>query len=344
MIFKYQKHIADGQATLPVVSAVAFVVWVLLPVKECSMSFSGVEYGLWDYVPRFLKEGYWAQGMGIGCVALVVYLMAELNNANVLLRVNSRMLSSMLVLLLLFVYPCLDFQPGSVVMFLVLLSYFPLMASYQHPNPIYAFETFLLISLASLVFPKMLWLTPLYWFLQSYLRTFSIRCFAASVLALILPYWIYAGVAFVQGLWPDFMAHVCSVVDVKWEVCAFLDVRNMLTFGFVLILFVSGTIDFFVNRLKDKTRTRILYNSMIIHGIYISVLILYFPYLFWTFLLLLLIDTAIVFGHYFTLTHTKFSHIYCLVLLLIALAFGVYRYVPDFFHAFNLKDLIQWTL
>jgi hypothetical protein len=26
MIFKYQKHIADGQATLPVVSAVAFAI------------------------------------------------------------------------------------------------------------------------------------------------------------------------------------------------------------------------------------------------------------------------------------------------------------------------------
>ena len=99
MIFKYQKYIADAQATLPVVSAVALAVWVLLPVKECPMSFSGVEYGLWDCVPRFLKEGYCAKGLGIGCVALAVYLMAELNNANVLLRVNSRMLSSMLVLL-----------------------------------------------------------------------------------------------------------------------------------------------------------------------------------------------------------------------------------------------------
>lgn len=344
MIFKYQKYIADAQATLPVVSAVALAVWVLLPVKECPMSFSGVEYGLWDCVPRFLKEGYWAKGLGIGCVALAVYLMAELNNANVLLRVNSRMLSSMLVLLTLFVCPCLDFQPGSVVLVLALLSCFPLMASYQHPAPIYAFETFLLISLASLVFPKVLWLTPLYWFLQGYLRAFSIRCFAASVLALLLPYWIYAGVAFVQDWWPGFMTHVWAIVDVKWDAFAFLDVQSIWVFGFVFLLFVTGAIDFFVNRLKDKTRTRILYNSLIIHGIYILFLILLFPHLFWTFFLLLLIDTAIVFGHYFTLTHTKFSHIFCLLLLMMALALAAYRYAPDFFHEFNLKDLIQWIL
>ena len=136
MKLSFQKSIASSQATLPIVAIVVFALWFLLSPVQPSLSFSTPDYGLWKDVPSFLQEGYWALGIGAFCAALAVYLMAELNNANVLLRVNSRMLSSMLAILLCIAVLCHRFQPGSIVMLFSLTSFFSLFATYQQPNPL----------------------------------------------------------------------------------------------------------------------------------------------------------------------------------------------------------------
>ena len=340
MFFEFQKHISTSQATLPVVSVAALVAWFMLPSNPVPAAFSGEAYGLWEHVPLFLQMGWWSQAASAVCVAVAVYLMIELNNANVLLRVSSRMLSCILLLLLVFV-PTHSFQPGCVVMLLVLLSFFPLMASFQYPHPVLAFETFLLLSLASLVFPKLFWMVPLYWGLQGYLRAFSFKCFVASLLALLLPYWFFAGIAFVMGAFSDFLEHVQVVADVRLGAVRW-DTAQIVTLGFVVLLFATGAVDFFINRLKDKTRTRVVYNMLIIHGLYVIVLLFLQSQLFWTLLLLLLIDTAILFGHFFSLTHTKFSHVYCLVLLVIAAAIMTFQYIPGLFDTLHLIELFRW--
>ena len=107
MKLSFQKSIASSQVTLPIVAAVVFILWFLPPTANTQLP----DYGLWRHVPSFLQEGNWALSIGAICAALAVYLMAELNNANVLLRVNSRMLSSMLVLLLGLAVMCHRFQP-----------------------------------------------------------------------------------------------------------------------------------------------------------------------------------------------------------------------------------------
>ena len=281
-------------------------------------SFSTPDYGLWKEIPQFLQEGYFSLGISLSCAALAVYLMAELNNANVLLRVSSRMLSSMLAFLLTIVIVGHRFQPGSVVMILSLLSFFPLFSTYQLPSPLLSFTSHLLVSVASLVFPKLLWLVPVYWLIQGYFRAFSLRCLLASLLAVLLPYWFYGGIAFVTDSLDDFLTHVCMVADVQWHDYAALDLRHVVAFAFLVLLFVSGAVDFYVNQFLDKTRTRIIYNAMILYGLSIVLFTLLQPQYLETLLPLLLMSTATVFGHFFTLTHTRFSHIYCIVLLVMA--------------------------
>ena len=331
---------------LPLVGVVALLLWFFLPTTPrpdspwsfalpCYSSiaqadFSGVDYGLWQHVPSFLQQGYWTLILSALCAALAVYLMAELNNANVLLRVSSRMLSSMLAILLAFAILCHRFQPGSVVMLLSLLSFFPLFATYQMPHPMPTFVAYLLLSVASLIFPKLLWMVPAYWGLQIYLRAFSFRCLVASLLAILLPYWFYGGIAVITSSLPDLVAHARAVIDFQWYGYATLNRNDLLTFAFVLLLFLSGTIDFYLHSFLDKTRTRILHHVIILHGLFVTLLQCLMPQYVSIFLPLLLVDAAILFGHFFTLTHTRFSHLYNLFLLALALLVVAAQYVTLF--------------
>lgn len=328
MKLSFQKSIAGSQVTLPVVSSAVFILWFLLTPVQPSQPFSTFDYGLWEYVPSFLQEGYWALGIGAFCAALAVYLMAELNNANVLLRVNSRMLSSMLAILLFLAVLSHRFQPGDVVMLLSLTSFFPLFATYQQTNPLLTFISFLLVSGASLVFPKLLWLVPVYWIILGYFRAFSFRCFLASILAVMVPYWFYGGIAVLADAFTGFLLHCQEVISFQLYDYTQLDVRNLILYAFVMILFLTGAIDFYLHQYMDKTRTRIIYKSLIVYGVAVAIGIGVQPQYIATLLPLLLLTTSIVFGHFFTLTHTRFTHIYCIVLMVLAVAVLVVQYLP----------------
>ena len=330
----FQKSIATSQATLPVVVAVGFVLWFILPSVNCHYQLP--DHGLWHHVPSSLQSGYWALGIGVVCAAMAVYMMAELNNANVLLRVNSRMLSSTLAILLFLAVMCHPFQPGNVVMLLFLMSLFPLFATYQQPNPFLTFLTYLLVSVASLVFPRLLWIVPVYWLIQSYLRSFSLRCCIASLLAVMLPYWLYGGIAVLTDTLADFLTHLQTIITFQGFDYTHCDLRTLILYFFILLLLVTGIIDFYLHQFLDKTRTRIIYNALIIYGLVFALWIALQPQYFVTLFPMLLIPTSILFGHFFTLTHTRFTHIYCIFLMVLAIAVLVVQFLtPDSLN-FNL--------
>lgn len=309
--------------TLPLVCVLAFALWVVrpIPTAEFASAFATSDFGLWQFVPSIVQSGYYGMGAALAICAVCVYFLAELNNSNVLLRISSRMLSSMLALLCSLVVVTHTLQPGLVLMTLALLAYFTMFATYQLPSPMLTFTTYLLISLSSLVFPKMLLMVPCYWALQFYLRSFSFRCFIASLLGILLPYWFYVCIAFSTSGMPAFVSHVLSLADFHWYDYTQLTASQIVPFAFILLLFVVGLVDFYRNSFLDKTRTRIIYNTVIIHGLYIIIFIGLQPQYLSVLLPMMLVDTSILFGHFFALTYTRFSHILCLVLL--ALSIGV---------------------
>lgn len=324
----FQKSITDSQVTLPVVYGVVLLLWFLPPSVQTSVSYFTTEYGLWRLMPPLFQQGFWSLGISVLFASVAVHGMAELNNANVLLRVGSRMLSTMLAFLLGLAVNCHLFQPGTLLMLLSLLSFFPLFSSYQTPNPLYAFLAYLMMSVASLVFPKWLWMVPLYWIIQGYFRSFTLRCFLASLLATMLPYWFYGGVAVMTESTGDFLSHLQEIVSFQWCDYSMLDVRELAAFSFFILLFLTGSIDFYLHRYMDKTRTRIIYSVLIQYGLVLAVWIGVQPQYFSTLFPVLILPTAILFGHFFSLTHTKFSHILCIILMVLALAVITLQYLP----------------
>ena len=82
-------------------------------------------------------------------------------------------------------------------------------------------------------------------------------------------------------------------------------------------MLVVGVIDFQLNKLLDKTRTRSLYNVVMWHAVSLVIFISIYHCHAQTLLPLLVIDTSMLYGHFFTLTHTRFSNILNIVFLLL---------------------------
>lgn len=332
MRLNFQKTIASSQMTLPIVCLISIALWFVLPMPkgESALMPAPSEHGLWQLVPSFLQSGYYGMGLSLLASALTVYLMAELNNSNVLLRISSRMLSSTLAFLLAIATTCHSIHSGSIVALFVMLVFFALFKTYQLASPMLTFSIYLQISIASLVFPKMLFFIPIYWILHIYLRAFSFRCLIASILGTILPYWFYLCIAFSLNQMPMFFEHCTSLISLQWFDYSHLTIKNVLPFAFFMLLFFVGMIDFYRNSFLDKTRTRIIYNVVIIHGLFVALFICLQPQLINMLMPTLLIDTAIVFGHFFALTYTRVSHIICIVLGIMSLAMIGYMYTTAF--------------
>lgn len=316
--------------TLPIVGVLSLVLWFVVPETThlfgLAESYESLDYGLWAYLPECISKGILGKVLGLVVAILCIYFMAELNNENVLLRISSRMLSSMLGILLAISVPCHIFQPGSVVMILVLLSYFPLFITYQNPSPVFTMLFYMHISLASLFFPKLIYIVPVYWILQGYMRAMSLKCFIASLLGMLAPYWFFLGVAIFLGKLQMFSDFLLAFVDFHWVGYSHININTIFLFAFMFLLFVSGTIDFYRSSFLDKTRTRIIYNVVVIHGFALAFFIIVQPQYFSVLFPLFVVDTSIVFGHFISLTYNRFTHIYCIILAVIMLSMVAMRY------------------
>lgn len=323
--------ITTSKFTLPVVSIAACVLWWFGGSGATGLyeGISGTaflpvcDYGLWAYLPIACVEGLMGQATGLAFAALAVYLMAELNNTNVLLRVSSRMLSSLLAVLLTASVFLHVIQPAHVVMLLSMLSYFTLFSTYQNSDTRITFLTYLYVSVASLVFPKLLLMIPFYWAAQVHFRSLSLRCFCASLVGICLPYWLYGGCAVCMDSTSVFFEHVSGIVQLEWGDYASVSLQRILVASFSLLLFFMGTVDFYLKSYQDKTRTRIIYNVVILFGmagfLFLALQIDYFDTLF----PLVLLPTVIVAGHHIVLSDTKFTRIYTIVVLVMALSLVV---------------------
>ena len=331
MALQFQKTISVSLATLPVTVGVLLLLWVLFPAHAATLPASG----LWPLLWPLGRPGLLALGLAAAMVA--VYMMAELNNANVLLRTSSRMLSSVLALLLAVAVPLHLFQPALLLVLLVLLIDFPLFMSCQLPQPPLALLTGMLQACAAFVCPPLLWLVPVYWGLSLFMNALTLRTWLASVLGVLTPYVFYGGLALATHLspclsallagdgFPSFVRHLQAIPRAPHPLAewAALPLQAWVLGGFLLLLFLTGAADFYRYRLRENFRTRLLFDVVVLHGVAVAVFFGVCPSLWLQLLSCFMVDTAILYGHFFASTYTRFSHYYNLFLLLLALGVAV---------------------
>ena len=326
----FLKSVATSKLTLPIVCtlAVLTLTFQTLPIDH----FAEGESGLWRLIPLQLIEERWTQlAIRIGLLALSIYLLAELNISFVLLRVRSRMISSLFTVLFIASVFLHLLQPSSVIAPVIIIAYFALFSTYQQSNavlPTYSF--YLLIALCSLIFPKILFMIPVFWVCQTHLRSFSFRAFWASIVGLSTPYWFLFFYSLVQM---DRLQLFClpfqQLASIQMPDYAALSLPQWLMLGYTFLVFLFGFFNFLGTSYLDKTRVRITYDIVIIIAFAAFVFIVLQPQCFNPVFIFCIINTAILSGRYFAQNDSRAASILFIILTTIVTLITLFNLFQD---------------
>ena len=295
---RIQNIVAESRRTLPITATYAVIVWLLA--------------GL-------IGQGRWLQ---FACFVLSVYLMMQLNNENLLIRIYSRMVSVSYILLscaALFLFDSLSsafFQPALIA------SIFCLFKTYQDRSSAgWTYYTFLFLGLGSLLDVHALYLLPVFWLMMILtVYSFSWHTFMASLLGIATPYWFTLAWYAWQGEgdispWLQHFAEFASLqLPFSYSV---LNLQHLLLIVFLVSLFLLGAIHFVVTSYKDKIRVRQMYYSLIVLMIFSCILVALLPQLYHLAFHVMIISVSPIIGHFMALTSSRLTNI-----LFFALAAG----------------------
>ncbi|MEE0805763.1 MAG: hypothetical protein U0L77_10135 [Prevotellamassilia sp.] len=295
-----RKAITTSTTILPIALVVGSVLWIL------------PEAG------NLLLWGGWFVAL------LTTYGWMEMNARLILLRERSRMVSTT-VFTSLTAIPLLHYaQWESLLPLGLLVIYAFLFASYQERRPEgYLFYAFAILSTCSLVVTQLLWLLPLLLFCcLIQLRSLTLGGLSATVMGIILPVIILPLIS----IWSDDPTSLPTMLktmgdqlvtvdftywkDIYYATPATLPHQEwqfLVTTGCVMVPSLIAIIHQVQTSYLDKTRVRMYYYLMEMTHIALFALLILFPSARWTWLHLLIVNSAPLIAHYMTLTRGWFA-------------------------------------
>lgn len=306
MIKRIQNKVAESRFTLPAVAVYGGIIWLL-----CGL----------------FPQQWWLQ---FALFAVSTYLMVELNNSNVLIRIYSRSVSAAYIILscvACFLFPSLK---GAFVQLCFIASLLTLFRSYQDRESVgLTFYTFVFLSLGSLVEVHTLWFIPCYWIMMMFfIFTLTGRTFLASLLGILLPYWgLFAWILWrYEGDFTPLWEHFAPLGDFQFPFDFTVSaLPHFLTFVFLVGLFATGLIHYLRTSFHDKIRVRQIYYSLAFIDIVAMVFLLIQPQHEDLMLRVIIITTSPLIGHFIALTRTWITNIAFFVILGIALLLTIYN-------------------
>lgn len=273
-----------------------------------------------------LLEGH--MWVSFALLAVSAFLMMQLNNANALIRVYSRMVScAFLVLTVMSTFLLADPVYGGVQLCLVAF-YVLFFRAYQDKRAVGSlFYAFLMIGIASVWFVQILFFVPVLWILlYTNVLAGSVRTFFASVMGLILPYWFvevyYVYMGEPQALLPHFLALAQFrplELSLPWTG------PQLSATALVLLCTVVGVVHFHRNSYMDKIRTRMLFEIFSAMAVCTVVFLFLQPQHVNSLLGMLIVSVSPLFGHYVSLTRTRLTNISFFIFLLLTLVVTAYN-------------------
>ncbi len=284
---RLQNRISESRVTLPVVAVYAALVWVAV--------------GL-------LPGRLWLQ---FACFAVSTYLMVELNNANALIRVYSRMVSCAFIVLSCAAPFQFGAVSGAAAETLAIASIATLFGSYQDKQAAgLTFYAFLCLSLGSLFCVHLLYYIPVMWLLMAaFIRSISVRTVVASVLGMALPYWFAIPVMAYAGKLDALAAHLRQLAELDGTGdFSRLTACHWTTIALVTVAAVTGIIHYRRQCLGDKIRTRMLYNCFVTIFLASAALLAALPSQHDLALRIMTISASPLIAHFIALTGTKVTN------------------------------------
>ena len=301
----FRSKVVGSSFTLPVMAVVTSLLWLLSGSAD-----------QWRWITLALT-------------ALTTYIVVELNNRHALLRIRSRLVSSVF-LLFMAASPFLHTHwQAAALMFTFALSYAMLFQTYQRVRAEgYVFHAFLFLGLGSLWFPPMAVMALLYFFSMLFqLRNFTWRTWVAGLLGIAVPYWFYVAYAIYRGQFLSAFDYLQPWLC--WERPAYgaVSQQQWVALGVVGFFALVSLVHFFRTAYNDKIRTRMLFYVVVTQECALAAGVAALPHYVDIWLALLLLNSSILIAHYYALARGRFFDFWFNLSLLAVIAWGVYNYL-----------------
>ena len=273
-------------------------------------------------------ENLWLQ---LAMLALSALMMVELNNENSLIRVYSRMVSCSFLVMTVMSSFLLQSVTTGIVQLCAIAALLLLLGTYQEQNATgRVFYAFLALGTASVFFVQILFFLPILWVIMAVnLMDFSPKTWAASLLGIVAPYWFVAAYYAYTGTLQALGAHFIGLLQFEKPFhCALPDSHHLVTLAFIALLALVGSVHFLFYSYQDRIKTRMHYEMFIILDACCLLFIMLQPQHFNYLLSLTIVFTAPITGHFITLTHSRLSNLFFLLILIISMLITAYNLWP----------------
>lgn len=284
----FRHKVVTGALTLPVCSLLTCVLWY------------------------FSREDSVAHWLGLVVVGLSAYVIAEWNNRNALLRIRSRLMSAV-YLVLMAAFSFLHQWNLEILSTLSLLgAYYTLFNAYQKPRAeVDVFHTFVLLGIGGIFFPLLLFLVPFFFSsMLIQLRVLNWRTFCAGIIGLLLPYWFYGIWAFWRDTLEQDLQRWTEYFSLpNWESLSF-GWEQIVSFGFLAVFSLIAVVHFVRTSFNDKIRTRMLLYIIMLQEVVLASMLVVWPNYFDTWMFLLVANSSPFIAHYFALARGRGINIF----------------------------------
>lgn len=304
MTKRLQNRIAESKLTLPVASIYAIVIWLL----------GGLIQGNW-----------WAQ---FGLFMMTVYIMAQMNNMNALIRIYSRMVSCSFIAMSCAACFLFSSLQGALIQVCYAGAVTLLFMTYQDKQACgLTFYAYILFGTAAIADVRILYFVPIIWLLTAtQIQSLSGRTLSASILGLLMPYWVmlcwkvwnndFSSFLNLFAKWNDFYPILDFTV---------LSTSQVATWTLVAVAAITGIIHCIRKHRDDRIRTRLLIGFLIWMALATMFFTVLQPQFYDILIGLSIINTAPLIGHFIALSSTRLTNIYCGFLLAATLLLTVYN-------------------
>ena len=265
-----------------------------------------------------LVHGWWLQ---LVILAAIAFVLGEISNGNVLIRLRNRMTQSVFMLLATMVNPLFGELLPLVATLCFVTGLLLLFRTYQTAGAVGTYYfSFLLFGVAVLLAPVLLFFVPLLWLLSaSHLQSLNSQEGVASLLGLLTPFWMMVPMAiYVHFLNPqlsllsplDSFVHFFSNLV---QHTSYVTTYYLLPLFFIVTLTAVSIVYFWNHRTNDRIQTRLLLTFFFWSLAYAVLLLLVLPGCYDSLMFLVIALATPLVAHLLTVTNTKLSNIFFFV-------------------------------
>ena len=235
---RLQNRIAESYLTLPIAVVYCCVVWLIAILHNTVAANHSETLAI-----------HWPE---LACFAISVYVVVELNNSNMLLRVRSRMVATTFIFLSCMLVSGFQSLLGGISQICFITTILLLFHTYQNRSLAgLTYYAFLCLGLSSMIYVEYLYYIPLLWGLMiTILQSLSLRTLASI--------WLF----YLNDFTP-MTAHLGDfgnfVFPADYQA---VSIEQWLIFAFLTVTSIASIIHFWMYSYEDKIRIRQLYGFL----------------------------------------------------------------------------------